>query len=244
MSNFRAVNVIERNTEIVNKHLRRYTAVTTTLTVAVVGHGTESTITVASATGFSVGDSIHINGTGLETTEPIITAINGLVFTLDRPLDAAHAIGSDVTQSIINMALAVGTLAAPLEYFIAPPAGEIWQITRLLFSMTHPSAGDLGTFGNLTALTNGVILRVERNGVYRTLTNWKTNADIKEDMFDITFDIRSGGGSYGTSGRGTFAKSGSILELNGDTLDKVEIYIQDDITALTHFTMKMQGHVN
>jgi hypothetical protein len=110
--------------------------------------------------------------------------------------------------------------------------------------MTHGSAGDLGLFGNLAALTNGVLLRAKINGNYGTLTNWKTNANIKTDMFDVVFDNRSGGGgTWGTTGRGTFREAGAVLRLDGDTADQFELYVQDDLTTLLTFTMKVQGHL-
>ena len=50
----------------------------------------------------------------------------------------------------------VGSLASPFSYKIMPLAGEIWHITKISISMAHSSAGDLGKFGNITALTNGI----------------------------------------------------------------------------------------
>ena len=104
-----------------------------------------------------------------------------------------------------------------------------------------------GKFGDLAELINGVVLRGNFGDgqQYGTLTNWKRNGDIKTDMFDVEFDSRStGGGSYGTSGRGTFKEAGAVVRLDGDDSDKVEVYIQDDLTALASFTMKFQGHLN
>jgi hypothetical protein len=234
---------------IINKYVHQHTTIETTLSTATIGDGSEYEIDVADTTGFAVGDYIHINTTSTESTHPVITAIIPGApgsFTLDRRLDKAHSIGDSITKSIVDMALSgqVGTMATPQEYAAWPEPGEVWHITRLLFSMTHGSAGDLGLFGNLTALTNGMLIRVKINGQYGTLTNWKSNSDIKIDMFDVEFDNRSGGqGSFGTSGRGTFLKTGATLELNGDTGDRFEVYIQDDITALGFFGMKIQGHL-
>ena len=227
---------------IVNRYAHQHTATVTTLAADSAINAYQ--ITVASATGFAVGNYIHINTTTEETTHPKITAIAGAVFTLDRRLDNVHLIGDSVTKSILDMSTTAGTMAAPQEYWAGPPAGSVWHLTRLLFSMVHGTAGDLGLFGNLTALTNGAVLRVRLNGIYTTLTDWKTNADFKSDMYDVDFDARSGGGGvYGTSGRGTFKASGSVVRLDGDTSDRIEVYIQDDITALNLFRMKFQGHL-
>jgi hypothetical protein len=214
------------------------------LTVAVPAGGATNTITLASVVGFAEDEFIHIDTTSVEPTHPQIVDITGNVLTLDRYLDEAHEIGDAVERAEMDMADVVGSITTPIEYYIGPPDGEVWHINRILFEMTHSTAGDLGLFGNLAALTNGVIMRVRRNGQYRTLTNWKANADLKSDMFDVDFDTRSsGGGTFGTSGRWTFDRLGATVELTGGTNDRIEVYIQDDITGLLTFTMKGQGHL-
>lgn len=232
---------------VLNDFAHQHTATVTTLTAPTLADGSTYQIAVADATGFTAGDYLHINTTSIETTHPRLlatTAATGpATFTLDRRLDKAHSIGDEVRKAIIDMSISVGTLASPQEYVFGPPIGEVWHITRLLFSMVHGTAGDLGLFGNLPALTNGVILRAKVNGQYGTFTNWKTNADIAEDIYDISFDARSGGaGVYGTRGRGTFTNAGAVIRLDGTLGDRIEVYIQDNITALNSFDIKFQGH--
>lgn len=244
-----AINVHDADvhTVIVNKYAYQDSAVSTTLTVAVVGDGTVYQVSVADATGFTVGSYLHINTSTEETTLPKIvstTAATGpATFTLDRRLDRDHSIGDTVTQVVRDMASQVASMASPQSYKIGPQAGDVWHITRLLFTITHSTAGDLGLFGNIAALTNGVTLRANINGVFGTFTNWKTNSDIKDDMYDVEFDARSGGGgTFGTTGRGTFKNAGAIVRLDGTTGDYLEVLVQDDITALDRFTIKFQGH--
>lgn len=238
------VHIADVHRSIINQYIHQDTAVQTTVAVqTAVG---DISFTVADSTGFTVGRSIHINTTGIETTHPSIISIVGNVITIDRPLDKIHLIGDEVNQVVINMAQTgqIGTLASPQIYVGEPPPGEVWHITRLLFSMTHGLAGDLGLFGSLPELVNGVVLRSKVNGQFGTLTNWKNNGDIKTDMFDVEFDSRSGGqGSFGTSGRGTFIRTGAILRLDGDQGDQFQVLVQDDITALDVFDMKLQGHL-
>lgn len=241
-----AVNIHDSDTHdvIVNRLFNQPTLTETTLTVSVIGDGTEYQITVDDDNGFAAGDFIHLDS---ENSESTILQIVGTpasnVITLDRKLDKAHSIGSEVVKSIVDLSSQVGSLASPEIYFVKPQAGEIWHLTRILFEMTHSVAGDLGLFGGISPLTNGVIVRAKISGKFGTLTNWKHNGNIKTDMFDVVFDSRSGGqGAYGTSGRGDFKSTGSVLKLNGDNDDQLQLYIQDDITALDSFTMKAQGH--
>ena len=235
------------HSRIINKYMHQHTAIVTTLTAAVNPDGSQYQIEVADATGFAVNDYLHINTTSIETTHPTIIAISNATgpstFTLDRRLDIGHAIGDEIRKTIVDMSLQVGTLAVPQEYWVGPEPGEVWHLTRFLFEMTHPTSGDLGKYGGIAALTNGTVLRAKISGQYGTFTNWKRNADMKTDMFNIEFDVRSGGqGDFGTSGRGTITESGAVIVLRGDSGDRVEIYNQDDITLLDSFTMKFQGH--
>lgn len=232
---------------MVNKVLHFHTATTTTLAVETTGDGTEYQITIDDPTGFAIGNALHIENGAQEPTHSKITAIAGSVFDLDRRIDLAHPIGAEVTKSVNDVNSIVGTLATPIIYWAGPVPGEIWHIERALLAMAHDTAGDLGKFGNLAALANGAIIRIRTNGTYRTLSNWKNSGDMKTDMYDVDFPPRSGGGgNYGTTGRWTFKKAGIVIELNGDTDDRFEMLVQDDITdsALGFFNMKIQGHLN
>jgi hypothetical protein len=245
LRNALSVHVEDVHNVLVNKSLHFHTATITTLAAATTGDGTEYQITVASAIGFNVGDFLHIEDGVQEPTHPQIIAIAGNVFDLDRRIDEVHPIGTDVGKAILDLATTIGTLAAPIVYFVQPVPGQIWHITRLLIAMAHSSAGDLGKFGNLASLINGVVIRIRTNGTYRTYTNWKNSGDMKGDMYDIQFDSRSGGGGdFGTSGRWTFAKSGMTIKLDGDTDDQIQVFVQDDLTGLGFLTLKVQGHLN
>jgi len=230
--------------EIINKEFNRHTATTTTLAVATVGDGTEYQIEVVDASSFSAGDNIHVGNGEHEITHPKIISIATNVITLDRRLDLAHSIGTSIIKAVLDIRSLAGTLVSPVEYWVAPPEGEVWHLMRILFSMSHGTAGDLGKFGGIAALTNGLFMRAKTSGSFGTVTNWKTNENIKTDMFDLAFDTRSGGGgAYGTSCRGTFFKTGAIVRLDGDEGDRLSIFIQDDLTGLDSFTMKAQGHI-
>lgn len=243
-----AINIHDADvhTDVINQYVHQHTATTTTISTATAAGDYQ--VSIADTTGFAVNDYIHINTSSIETTHPRITAVTpgtpGTI-TLDRRLDKAHSVGDEIVKAIIDMALTgqAGTMASPQIYFAGPPAGEVWHITRLLFAIEHGTAGDLGLFGNLAALTNGVVARTYVSGEYKTLTNWKKSADMKIDMYDVEFDSRSGGGgAYGTSARGTFTNAGAVVRLDGDLGDQIQIMVQDDITALDFFAMKVQGH--
>ena len=217
------------------------TGVSTTLAVAPsVG---DTSIEVVSSAGFTLENKLDIYDGEDENVLPTIKAISGNVITLDKPLDHAYDIGDTVDEIIINMNIS-GSLISPQSFKVKPLAGEEVDYTRILIEMTHGSSGDNGLFGDLSELSNGVVLRtyLGATDTFKSLSIWKTNSDIAVDMYDITYSTRSGGGgSYGTNARGTFQKTGAVVRLNGDDGDYLEILIQDDLTGLDSFRIKAQG---
>ena len=214
--------------------------------MAVASSKQDTLIVVTNGGLFSVGDEIQITNGAEGTTFPTITVIATNTLTLDRPLDHAYIIGATVEVVSTNMAV-LGTLASPISFKAEPNSSELWHAIRFLFTMTHAAAGDLGLFGNGSALINGVVLRIYKASIdqYGTFTVWKTNSDIKDNMYDVNFDTRSGGGgTYGTTGRGSIKiGTGAVPKVDGADGDFIEMLIQDDLTGLVSFKQKIQGHV-
>lgn len=202
--------------------------------------------TVVSGAGFLAGDFIQIENSLVETNLPTIIAIAVNTIEIDRPLDMDYNASDGIRKVNVNMAVD-GSVTA-VAFRVQPETNTVVEthLTRILFSMIHPTAGDMGKFGNLPALTRGLVLRFFDGvtGQYRTLANWKTNADIKLAMYDVVFDDRSGGGGdFGTSGRGTLSTSGGIVILRPGSGDLLEFLVQDDLTLLDLFYYNAQGHL-
>lgn len=243
-----SISVVEGTNPIANRHFHRDLGTGNTLAVA--SSAGDYQVTVADGSAYAVGNVVEISNGSIEFTHPRITGITTDVLTFDRQLDSDHPIGTDVLIVEEDLSSAVGSMASPVSYKVHAEAGEILHLYRLMIAMTDDTNGDLGTFGGMAALTNGVTIRLYKNGVFTTFTNWKTNAGIKLDFFDVEFDTRSGGGpgpggggTAGVTGRGTFEKLGSVLELVGDDGDYIEALVQDDLSALVGFSMSAQGHL-
>lgn len=205
-----------------------------------------TSILVDDATGFTSGDNIKLEeGSLQEIGLMTITDITTNTLTLDRPLGNSYTTDANIEKVESNMAV-VGTLTTPRIFEIDAPPGTVWQITRLLISIVSTASPDDGKFGGIPALTHGVCLRATtaagRTAVYG---NWKTNGDMKLDMYDVDYSDRAPAGAYGTSGRWTFTKSEVIAEIDGDAtpLQKLDILIQDDLSDLIDFKIKAQGRV-
>lgn len=230
---------------VYNQFLHYDTATTTTLAVATVVGATQ--ITLASAVGFAVGDQIKIENGGQEPTFPRIRTLVGAVATLDRPLTLAHAIGADVTKVYTNIAQAglttTASVASPVVFTSHIPVGVIVHVTGMSIVITDNSAMDFTTFGGITALANGCVPSVYSNGVFGTYTNWKSNFDISSDSFPVEYVSKVGGGEFGLSAIYNIKDATeAIVYLDGSLGDRFQLIVQDDLTALTTFRIKLQGH--
>jgi len=225
----------------VNDYVHRHGAATTLAVAVSTG---DTSVDVLDASGFSVGQFVHF-GAEIGHTEPIhsqITAIAVNNITLDRPIDNNFQIGDEIEEVIVDMSTDIGTLVAPISYKYYPRKDTVEHITILILSMVHAGAGDNSKFGDLVALSNGVVVRGLINGVIRTFSNWKTNDDVILDMYDLVYDAKSGGGKFGTRARTLLEELDVKIRLNYAKGDYLEVLIQDDIQALTSCRMRVQGH--
>ena len=169
---------------------RKFTQLdTASTTVSTASDAGDTAIEVADTAGFSVADAVELRSNSTqEPNPPTITAIAAGTpgtLTLDRPLDNAYPIGADVERVVTNIAAGVlGSLVAPLSFRVAPPAGEIWHSLRIMIAATFVAAAADNLFGSQGALTNGLVLRQNLSTGLHTISNWKTNAEIKLDMLD------------------------------------------------------------
>lgn len=207
----------------------------------------DTDIDVVDATDMIVGDLLDLRlGTQHVHMYRTITVVSTNNLTLDAPIDFDLTNGSEVIESSFNMNV-VGTLSNPVIFNIPPNEDQIIHIRGFLISMVHESAGDNSKFGSRAALTNGVVIRVNRNNgeSYETLTIWKTNSDLRADMFNVDYTDKAGAGDFGTDGRWTLFERMGIIRLDGANNDVVEMLIQDDMTLASQmliFNIKSQGH--
>ena len=207
----------------------------------------DTSITITSTTGFVDGVTVGIfSATGIFYFGMQVGAPVGNVISLDTPIDRAFLSGDNVISA--NHHLNVNG-AVTTQVFQVGPVGagtgiEI-DITRLMGYIESdgtPSAGD-ALFGNLTSLTNGVVLRIN-NDTISNIWNVKNNGEFGLLCYDTAYSPKPPAGAEGFRFRNTYAgqaKHGVTLRLvPGDTL---EILIQDDLTELNDFQMMAQGHV-
>ena len=129
-------------------------------------------------------------------------------------------------------------------HWTGPPAGETWEIHRIIINVEDTGTVNTGTFGALTALTNGCKVDVVRGStsVLDLLDGItiKNNGDWSHLCYDLTIGDNAAGTKQVTA-RWTFAKAGEPLKLVGNLDEKLQVQTQDDTTGLVHFTVMAQG---
>lgn len=219
----------------------------TTTTAAVVID--DYTFIVTDTTGMIAGQHVRlIDPAGDRFYFGTITNITDSTITVDTPFDYGYSSGSEVTFSNKNMNVS-GSTTTPMIFqgrtgTISIPSGV--DITRIIFSCITDTPVDLSLFGDLEALTNGLALRVIKNGYQYNVFNVKTNADISGLCydFDVFQALNPAQGVDGFKARITFAgqnKMGVAIRLEQD--ENIEILIQDDLTGLTELFVVIEGHV-
>lgn len=214
-------------------------------TIGVLTAKDDYTITVASATGFVVGQYLTIyNETANRVSFFRVLGIASLVITLDTPLDFEYAVGSFVSVGNTNMN--VNGSVTPQIFGIRNPSNVdiplAIDITRIVFSCLCSSALDLSKFGNIVGgITKGVVIRMI-DGTYRNIMNFKTNAEMKNIMFNFEIEAAKGSAQDGFTGRITFGGQdnfGAVIRLK-ETED-LQFIIQDNLTSLVSFTAIIEG---
>jgi len=202
----------------------------------------DQSVSVVSASGVTVGDILCLKENG-RFYQGSITATAATTVTINEPLDYAFTDASEIHYGKID--LAVDGSSSTQTFHIKPPTGVKWDVTRVLLHIEDNSVMDTAKFGGISALTNGLMFRV-KNGIYKNILNMKTNGDMAGFAYDTAYDTKAPAGSYAFRSRLTFAgqnKIGVTVRLDGDTSDELQFLVRDDLTALDHVHIIVEGHV-
>ena len=209
----------------------------------------DRTIVVTSATGISVGSYIILfDPASVRFSTFYATVVAGTTITLDSPIDFAYPDGTFVDVAITDLSVngASTSQVFGLRGTGTPPGVELtMHVTRIIFQMITGSAVDLSLFGNISKLTNGLLLRT-RNGKYKNVFNVKDNAEIAGVMYDwnpfaATNPVQ---GIDGFVSRLTFGSPGKIgVVIHLPIGEDLEVHVQDDLTGITSFKMWAEGHI-
>lgn len=133
-----------------------------------------------------------------------------------------------------------GSGGSPQVFSYSPPENYDFVAVRIIIYLQTSSAMSVDVFGNLAAaLGQGVEFKV--NGTL--ITTWKDNIDICAEMFDHQALVSISDIAADTTlvGRWTFSRDTNGMGLATPNGTSFEVVINDDLSTLTDFRMKLKG---
>lgn len=205
------------------------------------------TIEVVSATGISIGSFIVLFSPILVIfTTFTVTGVSGTTITIDSPMDIPYPAGTFVDIGTTDMA--VDGSSTPVTFGlrgVGAPAGIslTMHVTKMIITVITATAVSLPDFGDITALTKGVVVRW-RDTVSKNYVNIKSNQDIANIMSWTPYD-KTGKPLEGEDGfRAEFilpVDTGNVVEL--PVGEDLEFIIQDNLLAITSIHAYALGHL-
>lgn len=231
------VQIQNQYSDILNYNMRRLIR---PLTVVIATINTY-TITVTDASAVTAGNSVCMQQ-DTRIFQAKILSKNGNILTIDTPLDYTYTSGAELHECSFD--LNVNGSTTPVIASIEPMAGIKFDIKNIIISMQHSTAGGDAVFGNLAELTKGIVLR-KSNGIHHTIFNVKTNGQLASNCYDLVYTDRATPTQiYGTRARLNLSEhTGNVIRLDGNLDEKLELIIQDNLSSLNLFRVKVQGHI-
>lgn len=129
---------------------------------------------------------------------------------------------------------------------IAPGAGEIFRISRMIIMVEDTSGMTPVEYGNIgSALTNGIQLRChDGTTTICDFTNGDPitrNGDWAGRCYDANL-LTWGASNEILAIRWTFTESGQFIRLDGDANEELQIVLDDDMTDLINHTFYINGY--
>ena len=208
----------------------------------------DTAIEVTDSTGMLVGHYLTLFSPTLNRFSTFhILAVDSEtdILTVDTPLDAAYPAGTFVDAGEDN--LAVNGSVTPVIFGIrnstGSPVGLTVDITRIFITALTDNSVQLNEFADITALTNGMVLR-KVDGNYYNIFNVKSNQDISALCYDLNITTVTGQGQEGFTARLTFggqSKVGVVQRLAPG--EDLQVIVQDNLTAIADFRIVAEGHI-
>jgi hypothetical protein len=197
-------------------------------------HYVDTSIPALVGVRFSQHAVVGVAGNDISITPPIAYDLNPVNVETSKRVN-------------VNMAIAGGTHLSPIRFETRPPNGLKWDLTRFIGDMILTSLADDGLFGNIAALTNGVYFGFEGDNFTDYQLAIFDNGGWRASAYDVEATVRSGGsGDFGLAIRKTSAgqdKLGVAIRLDGELNDKFIKSLQDDLSSLVRYRIKIMGHV-
>lgn len=230
------VNILDQHTEIVNLYVYRLEASPELTRIVNTG---DLYIKVNSITGIDVGDAITIYQAD-HVSQSIVKSRAGDSIGIAVPIDHTFALSSIVEVGAWNMN--VNGSSTPVIFRIKPPSGVSFDIYTINVGISDNGEMDSGKFGSLTALTNGFVASIV-DGDIKNLFLVVSNIGFAEQGFTVQYDSKAPAGTYGfTATKNFHVINGVAIRVDGALGDTFEVYIRDNLSALTNINLTINGH--
>lgn len=143
-----------------------------------------------------------------------------------------------------NDSLSVDGSITPVVFTLAPPANQIWRVSRWMISIQDEKGFDVGTFGSNGTLTNGIMPRIKQGSVTNDILEFgiKSNGDIASAAYDMT--LHTFGNTDDTLvAQLSFTKMGQFIRLDGSVGDELQVVVNDDLTSVNKIHILAQGYI-
>ena len=123
----------------------------------------------------------------------------------------------------------------PVVYEFAPSGTDIFFINGVSILILDPGKTEADKFGSITALTNGLQLKVKTNGGTETeITNIQDNTDLTL-TFNSDITLSNGAGDNWLNDKDWFKGTyqlDPIVQIDANQGDTIKIIVRDDLTEV------------
>ena len=211
------------------------------MTLATVPTVGSYTIVMNAGHTFANGDELLIALANNSFSAKVLSVATNTL-TLDRPVSFAFPLTSLVFEVSTNMNVDGSVTVQAFGVSTGVSTTDALEITGIRLAITDNAAMDDSTFGGIPALTRGIVLRkVAADGSQFIYWNAKSNSELSLFIDNIKYSDKAPAGLYGVSFEWNIRDTnGSIIRLSAG--DRLELLVQDNLTALASFKMMVYGH--
>lgn len=155
---------------------------------------------------------------------------------METSIDVLRVVGVSLKNGA-SEALNVNGNITPVTFGAKPATGKKWRIKRIVGYMEGASPFSAEKFGDLPALANGVVAKI--NGI--EIARWKTNRDMVLDMGFIEAPSALAKSDKSLAGEFCFMRAFGEMILVDSLSNGIEIVIGDNLSKIVSFKVKIQG---
>jgi len=171
-----------------------------------------------------------------------VSGVAGDDITLATPLSNAYTTDAQVIRGNIEMNISGSYSDQIFEM-------EVWgtepiDIQTVVVTIQHDGAGDDSKFGDLAALTNGLLFVKDGDVIHQHLGNYKQNQDFREFGATVEYSDKAGGGNYATNITYDIKKIyGIVIRVDPDYNESLQAIVQDDLNDLVRLRVSIMGQI-